>query len=119
MRPQIFSSNLPPINAAWTFFTFKKMLSMQKERDNLQQISSLLRQTVLSKGLECPGQSHTVPIVYGSNEVAVNKSLMMQQAGFYALPIRYPTVSQSQARVRVALHAALRWEQLESLVDYC
>lgn len=119
MRPLIFSTNLPPINAAWTCFTFRKMLTMQKERANLQQISSLLRQAVLAKGMACPGQSHIVPIVYGTNELAVERSLAMQSAGFYALPIRYPTVAKGQARVRVSLNAALEWSQLEPLLTSC
>lgn len=119
MRPLIFSTNLPPTNAAWTFFTFKKMLSMQKERENLRQLSTDLRQAVLNKGLDCPGQSHIVPIIYGSNQLAIDKASAMQQAGFYALPIRYPTVPQGQARVRVSLHAALNWEQLEPLLRCC
>lgn len=119
MRPLIFSTNLAPINAAWSFFVFRKMLGMQKERANLQRISSLLRQAVVDKGLECPGQSHIVPIVYGSNELAVQKSLTMQKAGFYVLPIRYPTVPQGQARVRISLQATLDWKQIESLLAYC
>lgn len=119
MRPLIFSTNLPPVNAAWTFFTFKKMLDMRQERENLRQLSVNLRQAVLDKGLDCPGQSHIVPIVYGANQLAVNKSLAMQEAGFYVLPIRYPTVPQGQARVRVSLHAALTWEQLEPLLAHC
>ncbi|MDO5666748.1 MAG: 8-amino-7-oxononanoate synthase [Alcaligenaceae bacterium] len=119
MRPLIFSTNLPPINAAWTAFTFKKMLSMQKARADLRQLSMSLRQAVLDRGLDCPGQSHIVPIVYGSNQVAIDKAATMQQAGFYALPIRYPTVPQGQARVRMSLHAALSWGQLEPLLEYC
>lgn len=119
MRPLIFSTNLPPLNIAWTCFAFKKMLTMHTARDNLRQLSTALRQAILDKGLDCPGQSHIVPIVYGSNQVAVNKSLAMQQAGFYVLPIRYPTVPQGQARVRVSLHAALNREQIEPLLAYC
>ena len=119
MRPLIYSTNLPPVSAAWTFFTFKKMLDMRQERENLRQLSVNLRQAVLDKGLDCPGQSHIVPIVYGANQLAVNKSLAMQEAGFYVLPIRYPTVPQGQARVRVSLHAALTWEQLEPLLAHC
>ncbi|NLB31593.1 MAG: aminotransferase class I/II-fold pyridoxal phosphate-dependent enzyme, partial [Alcaligenaceae bacterium] len=119
MRPLIFSTNLAPINAAWSFFVVRKMLDMQKERANLQRISSLLRQTVVDKGLDCPGQSHIVPIVYGSNELAVQKSLTMLKAGFYVLPIRYPTVPQGQARVRISLQATLDWKQIEPLLAYC
>lgn len=119
MRPLIFSTNLPPINAAWTFFAFKKMLAMQKERAHLQQLSADLRQAILAKGLLCHSQSHIVPIIYGANHLAMEKAAAMQSAGFYVLPIRYPTVPQGQARVRVSLHAALDCQQLEALLPWC
>ncbi|WP_432786043.1 8-amino-7-oxononanoate synthase [Oligella sp. MSHR50489EDL] len=119
MRPLIFSTNLPPINAAWTFFAFKKMLAMQKERAHLQQLSADLRQAILARGLLCHSQSHIVPIIYGANHLAMEKAEAMQSAGFYVLPIRYPTVPQGQARVRVSLHAALDWQQLEALLPWC
>lgn len=119
MRPLIFSTNLPPMNAAWTYFAFKKMLGMQQERAHLQGLSRDLRQAILAKGLDCHSQSHIVPIIYGANQLAIEKAATMQAAGFYALPIRYPTVPQGQARVRLSLHAALDWQQLEPLLAYC
>lgn len=119
MRPLIFSTNLPPVNAAWTYFAFKKMLGMQQERAHLQGLSRDLRQAILAKGLDCHSQSHIVPIIYGANQLAIEKAATMQAAGFYALPIRYPTVPQGQARVRLSLHAALDWQQLEPLLAYC
>ncbi len=119
MRPLIFSTNLPPVNAAWTYFAFKKMLGMQQERAHLQGLSRDLRQAILAKGLDCHSQSHIVPIIYGANQLAIEKAATMQAAGFYALPIRYPTVPQGQARVRLSLHAALDWQQLEPLLGYC
>lgn len=119
MRPLIFSTNLPPVNAAWTYFAFKKMLGMQQERAHLQGLSRDLRQAILAKGLDCHSQSHIVPIIYGANQLAIEKAATMQGAGFYALPIRYPTVPQGQARVRLSLHAALDWQQLEPLLAYC
>lgn len=116
MRSLIFSTAQAPINMAWTSFMFGQMQSMQSQRQNLLQISQQLKQAVLDKGLPCPTDSHIVPIIYGENQVAVNKALRMQEAGFYVLPIRPPTVAAGTARVRVCLHADLKWSQLEDLV---
>ncbi len=116
MRSLIFSTAQAPINMAWTSFMFGQMQSMQSQRQNLLQISQQLKQAVLDKGLPCPTDSHIVPIIYGENQVAVDKALRMQEAGFYVLPIRPPTVAAGTARVRVCLHADLKWSQLEDLV---
>lgn len=119
MRPLIFSTNLPPINAAWTAFVFKKMLGMRAEREHLQQLSARLRSSLQAQGLVCPGDTHIVPVVYGANAVALQRAEAMQAAGFYVLPIRYPTVAQGQARVRLSLHAGLAWETIEPLLACC
>ncbi|MDK7178639.1 aminotransferase class I/II-fold pyridoxal phosphate-dependent enzyme, partial [Micrococcus luteus] len=78
MRPLIFSTNLPPVNAAWTYFVFKKMLGMQQERAHLQGLSRDLRQAILAKGLDCHSQSHIVPIIYGANQLAIEKAATIQ-----------------------------------------
>lgn len=116
MRSLIFSTAQAPINMAWTSFMFTQMQSMQAQRQNLLQISQQLKQAVLDQGLPCPTDSHIVPIIYGENQIAVDKAQRMQEAGFYVLPIRPPTVVAGTARVRVCLHADLKWSQLEDLV---
>ena len=55
-------------------------------------------------------------MIYGENQTAVDKAMQMQDAGFYVLPIRPPTVAQGTARVRICLHADLQWLQLEALL---
>lgn len=118
MRSLIFSTAQAPINMAWTSFVFNHMQSMSEQRANLLNISQRLKQAVLDRGLACPTDSHIIPVIYGENQTAVDKALKMQEAGFYVLPIRPPTVPVGTARVRICLHANLQWEQLEPLVGY-
>lgn len=73
---------------------------------------------MLSQGLSNPSTSHIVPVIMGENEVAVNKAKQMQNAGFYVLPIRAPTVLQGSARVRISLHAALKDQELQQLINF-
>ena len=118
MRSLIFSTAQAPINMAWTNFIFQRMMSMSERRKNLLNISAKLKDEVVNRGLSCPTQSHIIPVIYGENQTAVDKAMQMQDAGFYVLPIRPPTVAQGTARVRICLHAELQWLQLERLIEY-
>lgn len=118
MRSLIFSTAQAPINMAWTDFIFKHMQNMQDKRQHLQQISARLKQEVLARQRPCPTDSHIIPVIYGDNQTTVNKAIQMQNAGFYVLPIRPPTVKAGTARVRICLHANLQWSQLEPLLQY-
>ncbi|MFU8927397.1 8-amino-7-oxononanoate synthase [Acinetobacter puyangensis] len=118
MRSLIFSTAQPPLNMAWTNFIFHHMQQMQDKRQHLLQMSQKLKQAVLDRGLACPTDSHIIPVIYGENQIAVDKALQMQQAGFYVLPIRPPTVAEGTARVRISLDANLSWSQLEPLIAH-
>lgn len=117
-RSLIFSTALPPINVAWSRFVFEQMQTMQDKRQHLQQLTEQLRTAVQARRLTCPGHGHIVPVVYGANEIAVEKAALLQREGFHVLPIRPPTVAPGSARVRLCLHADLTWAQLETLVAH-
>lgn len=118
MRPLIFSTAQAPINMAWTAFVFEYMQKMQVQRENLHRISALLKQKIIEKGYDCPSHSQIVPVIYGDNHRTLEQAQKMQQAGFYVLPIRPPTVPVGTSRVRICLHADLQWQQLEGLIEY-
>ncbi|MFB2539613.1 MULTISPECIES: aminotransferase class I/II-fold pyridoxal phosphate-dependent enzyme [unclassified Acinetobacter] len=115
MRSLIFSTAQAPINMAWTDFIFQKMQQYQQKRQHLQQLSHDLKQSILQRGLNCPSDSHIVPVIYGENHIAIEKANIMQDAGFYVLPIRPPTVAVGTARVRICLNAELNLSQIEPL----
>ena len=54
-----------------------------------------------------PSSTHIVPLMAGENHRAIEMSKKFREAGFWVMPIRYPTVPQGKARVRVSLNAAL------------
>ena len=117
MRPLIFSTALPPINMAWTAFVFEQMQSMHHERITLANLSDKLRQIIKGFGLNCPSDSHIIPIIVGDNDRAVRYADSLQQAGFYVLPIRPPTVPKNTARVRLCLNSGLTEADIIRLGD--
>ena len=116
MRPLIFSTAQPPICMAWTNFIFQRVLSLNHLRSHLAQMSKSLQQAIQAKGFTCPSSSHIVPVIIGDSLKTVKKSKALQQAGFYIMPVRPPTVPQHSSRLRISLNAQLQSAELEQLI---
>ncbi|MDM1762759.1 MULTISPECIES: 8-amino-7-oxononanoate synthase [unclassified Acinetobacter] len=117
MRPLIFSTAQPPICMAWTDFIFKKVLHLNTERQHLRSISQHLQQAVQAKGFDCPSTSHIVPVIIGESSKTVEKAKALQDAGFYIMPVRPPTVPQNSSRLRISLTAHIQQTELHQLID--
>lgn len=116
MRPLIFSTAQPPICMAWTTFILQKVLQLNAKRRHLNSISESLQQAVLTKGFECPSSSHIVPVIIGDSVKTVAKANFMQDAGFYIVPVRPPTVPQHSSRLRISLTANIKNFDIDQLI---
>lgn len=116
MRPLIFSTAQPPICMAWTTFILQKVLQLNAKRRHLNSISESLQQAVLTKGFECPSSSHIVPVIIGDSVKTVAKANFLQDAGFYIMPVRPPTVPQHSSRLRISLTANIRKFDIDQLI---
>ena len=116
MRPLIFSTAQPPISMAWTQFILKHVTTMQTERKHLQSMSKQLIDQVKQKGFNCPSTSQIVPVIIGDSQETVEKAQYLQQAGFYIMPVRPPTVPKGSSRLRICLNTHVKDEDLAQLV---
>lgn len=116
-RSLIFSTALPPMNAAWTLFLFRRMRTAADLRRRLLELTTDIRQKLTAMGHDALGDTHIVPIVYGGDDAAVAAARRMQDRGLYVLPIRPPTVPEHSARVRVSLRADLGKAELSRLLE--
>lgn len=117
-RSLIFTTALPPVNVAWTRFILNKMPDFYDLRIKLARVSERLREVLTDKGFETRGSSHIVPMVCGANENSVEVADLLQDNGFFALPVRYPTVPKNEARIRFSLNASIPLEDYECLFDF-
>lgn len=117
-RSLIFTTALPPVNVAWTRFVLNKMPEFYDLRLKLAEVSARLRKILAVKGFETRGSSHIVPMVCGSNENSVEMAELLQDNGFFALPVRYPTVPKNEARIRFSLNASIPLEDYECLFEF-
>lgn len=123
MRPLIFSTALPPINHAWTRFILAKMPMLNNQRAHLARLSTKLSQAIdpryrVSQNTQHPHyEPPIVPYILGDNASTLAKAQQLQAAGFYALPIRPPTVPANTARIRLVMNAKLTDEDCEQLIQ--
>ncbi|TCJ98342.1 8-amino-7-oxononanoate synthase [Volucribacter psittacicida] len=118
MRSLIFATALPPINMAWSYFIFQRLPLWQDKRQHLAEISAYLRDIIQQKTGIMPSQTAIIPYILGKNELAQHKAKQLQQAGFYCLPIRPPTVPINTARIRFSLSADISLQELQQLTQY-
>lgn len=77
-----------------------------------------LWENIRALAAEMPGsrpESAIFPVVIGGELEAVDYSLKLKEFGFLVPAIRYPTVARGSARLRIALSASHRSEDIQSL----
>lgn len=117
MRPFIFSTALPPVNWMWTAFLLDRMPEMKALRMHLSDISTRLRNKLVDKGFRMISESQIIPLVIGDSEAAVKLAQALRDRGFYALPVRPPTVPAGTSRIRFSLTANMSDQHIEALAE--
>ena len=117
MRTFIFTTALPPVTVQWTSFMLERLAGFRQRRETLRFLSNHLREALKNKGYDCPSTSHIVPLITGESCVAIRKAEELQRKGFYALPVRPPTVPEGTSRIRFSLTAEIRESEMEKLIN--
>jgi glycine C-acetyltransferase len=69
-------------------------------------------------GLTCrKPESQIIPIIIGSERIAVKFSNKLLDEGVFVQAVRYPTVQKGSARLRVSLTSSHNRHQLKSAID--
>lgn len=116
MRTLIFTTALPPVNLMWTLFVLQRLDRFAPRRTHLARLSSLLRKALQAHGYPSASVSHIQPLTVGPSSDALHKAEELQRKGFYALPVRPPTVPEGTSRIRFSLTAALTEEEIWNLI---
>lgn len=118
MRTLIFTTALPPVNIAWTLFIVRRLAGFKERRIHLKNISNILRNALKEKDYDCPSASCIVPIIVGASSESILRAEELQLHGFYALPVRPPTVPEGTSRIRFSLTAEITEEEIRELIKY-
>ena len=117
MRSFIFTTALPPVILGWSLLTLERQASMVSERAALLRLADRLRNELIGRGFDVPGESHIVPVVTGGNDLAVALAARLKDAGFLCMPVRPPTVPEKGARIRISLRSTLSWEDIARIPE--
>lgn len=115
-RALIYSTALPPINVAFSYFVFTRLESFNKKRENLKNLSIHFRENLANLGFEILGKHYIISIICGENEATLALARKLEEQGVFAPAIRYPTVPKNTARIRFSLHSALGLENLDFIL---
>ena len=112
MRTLIFSTALPPISLLWSKFLLEKLPAMADKRKHLADLSEWMRSRI-------PGNvsaSHIIPVIVGDKFETLHLSEELMHKGYWITAVRYPTVPEGTARLRVSLSAAMSRDDVEGFV---
>lgn len=130
-RGLIYSSALPPINVAFSYFVFETLGSWQdegslrkiiaKRRKNLALLSEFfktsLEQIAQKYHLKPLGKSHIFSLILGENSLALNLAQKLESGGIYAPAIKSPTVPKGSARIRFSLSASISLDEARFVIE--
>ncbi len=116
-RPLIFSTALPPINIEWSRFIVERLDSLKTQRDELAATATLFRDELSKIGYQTDSQSQILTLRAGSADRAVALYKELKDRGFYALPVRPPTLPACDSGVRFSLTASIKREEILELCN--
>ena len=89
--------------------------NFKDRRVRLQNMQVYLHEVFAKKELLDISESHILALLTYENDKALKACEFFKEHGFYALPIRHPTVPLGKARLRISLSANLTDSEVESL----
>lgn len=117
-RTFIFSTALPPAQAAWSLLMVEKITEMHEKRLHLHKLSAKFVKDLNRKlNIESPSKSHIVPIMIGDATEAMLMADFLTSHGYDCLAIRKPTVPKGSERLRISLNANLSKENVEGFIE--
>src|SRR5690606_28022477 len=116
--PYVYTTALPPAQAAASLAAVKLARREGWRRDKLLAQVAQFRRLAARSGLELlPSDTPIQPLVCGDDATAVAMAAALEAQGFWVAAIRPPTVPEGRARLRVTLTALHAPEEIEALVD--
>lgn len=115
-RTFVFSTAMPPYLAGQIRAAVELAREADEKRAHLRTIADVLREALSAAGIEF-GASATqiVPVILGSNEMALHVAAHLDAKGFAARAIRPPTVPEGTARIRVSLTSKITLEDVRRI----
>lgn len=117
-RPYIYTTALPPAQAAATLVAVRQARRDQWRREKLFGLIARFRTGVQRHGLDALASDSPIqPILCGDDGTAMAMSAALESAGYLVTAIRPPTVPEGKSRLRVTLSALHTAAEVDALVE--
>ncbi|MCI4567927.1 8-amino-7-oxononanoate synthase [Lysobacter sp. CFH 32150] len=117
-RPYIYTTALPPAQAAASLAAVKLARKDQWRRDKLETLVGRFRNGAQQRGFELlPSDTPIQPLICGEDARALSLAAALEAQGFWVAAIRPPTVPEGRARLRITLSALHTPAEVDALVD--
>lgn len=116
-RTFIYDTAIPPAAAAAASEALKLIASDEKPYKKLHNNIKYFRKIAKEAKINLKESISPIqPILFKSEQLAIDKETRLRQNGFYVKAIRPPTVPTGTSRIRVVLNSLHTYSQLEKLV---
>jgi len=117
-RPYLYTTALPPAQAAASLAAVKLARRDQWRRDRLVASVARFREGAAKRGFELlPSETPIQPVMCHDDARALAFALALEAQGFWVAAIRPPTVPEGQARLRIAFSALHSDADVDGLLD--
>lgn len=113
-RSLIFASALPPIVSAWTNHIINHLPDFAPQRQRLMDNSQALRHALAIQSTS-PSNSPIIPLIIGDNATTMRLAHALATENIHVGAIRYPTVAQGHAQLRLCVHANLSAKDINQI----
>ena len=116
-RPYVYTTALPPAQAAATLAAVKLARSEHWRRERLVELTARFRERARGAGLVLLDSDTPIqPVICGTDARALSMAATLERAGYWVAAIRPPTVPEGRARLRVTLSALHTVAEVDALV---
>ena len=117
-RPYLYTTALPPAQAAASLAAVKLARRDQWRRDRLVASVARFREGAATRGFELlPSDTPIQPLLCGEDAHALAFAQALEAQGIWVAPIRPPTVPEGQARLRITFSALHADAEVDGLLD--
>ena len=117
-RPYIYTTAMPPAQAAATLAAVRLARSEHWRREKLGELAVRFRAKAKAAGLVLlPSDTPIQPVLVGEEGRALSMAASLERSGYLVAAIRPPTVPEGRARLRVTLSALHTPADVDGLVQ--
>jgi 8-amino-7-oxononanoate synthase len=117
-RPYLYTTALPPAQAAASLAAVRIARREHWRRDKLQASIAHFRAGAAQRGLRLlPSDTAIQPLLCGDDRAATALAAALEARGFWVAAIRPPTVPDGSARLRITLNAGHERPQIDALLS--